>query len=103
MERMQEEWPEQMVWMGAAHSGRLEVDKVSRDRMRMYPGGLVGGLGLIQRRVRQRRQRINQSVYLSNQSPAVHKVALWTYEDNDTISILCPTFGHLLILVLRKF
>ena len=55
---MQEEWPQRMVWMGVAHLGRLEVDKVFRDRMKMYPGGLVGGLGLIQRRAQQRRQRI---------------------------------------------
>jgi hypothetical protein len=99
---MQEEWPQQMAWMGAEHLGRLEVDKVSRDRMKMYPGGLVGGLGLIQRRGQQRRQRINQSVHLINQSPPVHTVGLWTYEDNDAIGILCPTFGHVLILFLRK-
>jgi hypothetical protein len=45
---MQEKWPQWMAWMGAEPLGQLEVDKVSRDRMKMYPGGLVGGLGLIQ-------------------------------------------------------
>jgi hypothetical protein len=55
---MQEEWPQRMAWMGVAHLGRLEVDKVSRDRMQMYPAGLVGGLEVIQRRAQQRRQRI---------------------------------------------
>jgi hypothetical protein len=59
---MQEEWPQQMAWMGAEPLGQLEVDKVSRDRMKMYPGGLVRGLGLIQQREKQRWQRINQSV-----------------------------------------
>jgi hypothetical protein len=98
---MQEEWPPRMGWMGAAHLGRLEVDKFSRDRMKMYPGGLVGGLGLTQRRGQQRRQRINQSVYLINQSHQYTKLAS-TYEDNDAIGILCPTFGHVLILFLRK-
>ncbi len=93
-----------MAWMGVEHLGRLEVDKVSRDRMRIYPGGLVGGLGLIQRRGQQRRQRINQSVYLINQSPGppVDKIGLRTYEDNDAIGVLCPTFGNVLILILRK-
>ncbi len=93
-----------MAWMCAEHLGRLEVDKASQDKMKMCPEGLVGGLGLIQRRGQQRRQRINQSVYLINQSPGppVHKIGLRTYEDNDAIGVLCPTFGHLLILFLRK-
>ena len=96
------EWPRWMAWMGAVHSGRLEVHKVSRDKMRMYPEDLAGGLGLIQRRVQRRRQRINQSIWLLNQSPPVHKVDLRTYKDNDPIGVLLPTFGHLLIFVLRK-
>jgi len=91
-----------MAWMGAVHSGRLEVHKVSRDKMRMYPVDLAGGLGLIQRGAQQRPQRIDQSVWLINQPPKVHKIGLRTYENNDAIGVLCPTFGHVLILVLRK-
>jgi hypothetical protein len=49
-----------MVWMGVEHLGRLEVDKVSRDRMRMYPGGLVGGLGLCKHEVDLVQQRVQK-------------------------------------------
>ncbi len=91
-----------MAWMGAVHLDQLEVHNVSRDRMRMYLGSLAGGLGVIQRRVLRRQRRINQSIWLLNQSPPVHKVDLRTYKDNDPIGVLLPTFGHLLIFVLRK-
>jgi hypothetical protein len=91
-----------MVWMGAVHLDQLEVHKVSRDRMRLYLGSLAGGLGVIQRRVLQRQRRINQSIWLLNQYPPVHKVDFLTYKDNDPIGVLLPTIGHLLIFVLRK-
>jgi hypothetical protein len=87
-------------WMRVLRSGQQEPHRFSQGKIPEY---FVAGSVRSWQEAQRRQQRIDRSAVF----PLINKtiwmpISLRTYENEDPIGILLPTFNHLLVFILRS-